>query len=295
MSQLIKLFFGINTVELNINDGHIYHQFVEGSLPYTYDFLPLSIYSDLINKVQSKNKLLLDIGANIGDTTLIMNALTHNQIECFEPNEIFFDLLSSNTKDFQNININKKIVTNSNLSSKVKFISDSQRTGTTIITKKNIKNTENIKIEDIITNSNSEVFIKSDTDGFDIEIIKGLLNLNKNHLSKIKSVFFEGPSETDFRSNKKIIKNWIECINMLQDKSFNIFLFSNHGVPYANVFKNKNALSSIFKITHNNFLNGDPMFHYFDILAYRDDVVTDYLSFKKVIPKSFRLKKMVYL
>ena len=72
-----------------------------------YDrFLPI------LAKYLSSEKLIIDIGANIGDTTIARLQNCDNPIICIEPSNIFFPYLERNIKSLSSIDYNRSITSN---------------------------------------------------------------------------------------------------------------------------------------------------------------------------------------
>lgn len=83
---------------------------------FSYDFISQSIFMDgrfedceltLIENIfkdQLKNKITLDIGANIGNHTVVFSKFSH-KVYSFEPNPKVFEVLKLNTKDLKNVEI----------------------------------------------------------------------------------------------------------------------------------------------------------------------------------------------
>ena len=83
---------------------------------FSYDFISQSIFIDgrfenyELNLIESvfnkrlKNKVTLDIGANIGNHTLAFSKFS-KKVYSFEPNPKVFDVLKLNTKDLENVEV----------------------------------------------------------------------------------------------------------------------------------------------------------------------------------------------
>lgn len=62
-----------------------------------YDrFLPV-----LVSKINDKNKTIIDVGANIGDTTIAMLQKCKNSFICIEASDIFFSYLERNIHNLE--------------------------------------------------------------------------------------------------------------------------------------------------------------------------------------------------
>lgn len=130
-----------------------------------------------------KNKFsIIDVGANIGDTALMLRQVTHLPVLCFEGDPFYFKLLQKNTAQ-----ITDCILFPFLLSDKIETKS--------VIKNTSLGTTEMLTVEqggvvipfDTLDNCladytkhNSIGILKTDTDGYDIKIIKGAAEIIKN-------------------------------------------------------------------------------------------------------------------
>jgi len=137
-------------------------------------------------KIKYEDPRAIDIGANIGDTAISIYNSTNSPVLAIECDPNFYYYLEKNTKNFENIKIEKSFVgSNEILDGEV--ISN-HGTSKLNLNKKNLK----IKFENIdkILDRNRDFintkFFKIDTDGYDLKIIMNSLNF----LSERKPVIF---------------------------------------------------------------------------------------------------------
>jgi FkbM family methyltransferase len=165
-------------------------------LPFSHN-LPVSkkvfpSYDENIGRITSlvKGKYddlkMIDIGANVGDTVIMVKTKVDIPILCIEGEEKFVSLLQKNTKSFQNIFVEKSFVGDE------KFISGNYvySKGSGRIVEGENQSGISLKTLEQIMSKYSEFkkskLLKIDTDGFDCRIIKNEINL----LSEMKPVIF---------------------------------------------------------------------------------------------------------
>jgi len=132
-----------------------------------------------------KDLLIIDIGANIGDSTALIKSYIDVPILCIEGDDDYIDLLDENTKNLKNVKVKKTILSDKKGKIGMKILGTG---GTSRLCNSNqLIATETIdnllKKHD---NFEKAKFVKIDTDGFDGKIIRG----GKRYLHKTKPVLF---------------------------------------------------------------------------------------------------------
>jgi FkbM family methyltransferase len=132
-------------------------------------------------KYINNNATILDIGANIGNHTLYFaNECEANHIYAFEPVEKTFSYLKKNVQingleervDLFNCGVGEK-------SGKAAIESfDEKNIGATTLSLNNVGDIPIVAIDDLVLNINID-FVKIDTEGFEISVIKGMGTLLK--------------------------------------------------------------------------------------------------------------------
>lgn len=182
-----------------------------------------------INKFQSiNNGIIIDIGANVGDTAALIRSCTTSKIFCIEGDRYFLEYLHKNTSNLSDIviiesfirGINNTVygeIINNNGTSRIKSISKNIDNGLIIQTK---------RLQDVLKENNIELFqlklIKIDTDGFDFGIIldsKELITSNKPNL------YFE----YDIGFNDNDMSDSLEIISILEKNGYYIIVYDNFG------------------------------------------------------------------
>jgi FkbM family methyltransferase len=138
------------------------------------------------------SSIIVDIGANIGDTAAIISANTNNDMILVEPSKYFFEYLKTNTRGFSN----KIDLVNGVVSGKKKISGTLiHRGGTAEINEGNrgeLDEVENFTLQQLCKGKDIGL-IKIDTDGFDFEI----LMQSKKYLSEItRPILFENQIRT---------------------------------------------------------------------------------------------------
>tara|TARA_B100001093_G_C26717674_1_gene966372 strand:- start:429 stop:1166 length:738 start_codon:yes stop_codon:yes gene_type:complete len=162
-----------------------------------YRLAPTIEHSKIIKSLEIET--FIDIGANKGQFAMMANKIHPNSnIICFEPQKKPFETLQKLFKNFENIKmfqlacgskneIAEINVSNENDSSSILDITNNQKTlypSTFYVKKEKI---EIVKVEEIInlTEVKKPIFLKIDTQGYELEILKGI------DLSLIKYVYVE--------------------------------------------------------------------------------------------------------
>lgn len=207
-----------------------------------------------------KEGVIIDVGANIGDTAIAILQNCKNQIYCIEPSAYFFKLLEKNLQKLPIIEQNRvktiqKLVGTGCLSGSL------ERNGATASIKINSNETKSThdQLDKLVENSNV-LLLKVDTDGFDFDVIKSA----KTILSVSEPIlFWENEITEDFQ-----YKGFEELYDLLKEKKYKyIYIFDNFGnllVEETNFETLKNINAYLYSIKKHNCTR---TFYYTDILA----------------------------
>lgn len=119
---------------------------------------------------------MIDIGANVGDTVAVVRSNCQMPILCIEGDTFFFDLLEANTKQFVDIELDARLVSDRRTS--IFGTLDSQH-GTSHVSREGTAQLDAWTLTDILRDHprfGSAKLLKIDTDGFDTLILKGATN-----------------------------------------------------------------------------------------------------------------------
>lgn len=225
-----------------------------------YDrFLPI-----LVKHIDSTGSII-DVGANIGDTTIALVQNCNNTFFSIEPSSFFFqylekniDLLDKSTKN--RIKLLKKLIGTGNING----VLDHTSKGTASINISTVtSNNEFIKLDDLIVNQLKIDLLKVDTDGFDFDVILSAKNLIQN---SHPIIFWENEIIDTMQ-----IDGFQKLYKFLIEKGYtNIIIFDNYG----NIISEDNDFQTLTNI--NSYLlsmrkyNCTRTFYYVDVLAWTE-------------------------
>jgi FkbM family methyltransferase len=199
---LTKIFLMLRKIYLWFNSSALITYNLEGvnvSLPLRHD-LPIvrkyfPFYDSNIGRIPKylnkkySNFQAIDIGANVGDTAIIIKSQLDIPILCIEADDLYFKLLKKNTVSLKNIDCEQCFVGESG-SDNFQLVSykGSARLKQTTESKNQIEFKSLTEITEKHSRFNNVKFIKIDTDGFDCKIIRS--NIDYLKLNK-PVIFFE--------------------------------------------------------------------------------------------------------
>lgn len=199
-----------------------------------YDrFLPVLV------KNISSDKIIIDVGANIGDTTIALLQNCKNPIICFEPSDKFFPYLERNLShissiDHSRVKAVKKLVGTGSISGDLNH----QIWGTAglKISDNSISSTH-VRLDEMVDDVSNILLLKTDTDGFDFDVI----NSAKKILSESEPIlFWENEISEDFQ-----YRGFNELYSILEKRGYKfIFIFDNFG----NLISEENNFSTLKNI-----------------------------------------------
>ncbi len=153
-----------------------------------------------------KNKIVLDIGANIGTHSLFFSRLSR-QVYSFEPNKKVFDLLELNTKNYKNIQVFNFGL--SNKSGLFNALIPMDNTGGAGLKQGDLKNSfsEKFRVKkytDITLLKNKKIgLIKIDIEGHELKAFEGMKKLLSSQsplvlMEQKDGIYNNSSEETDF-------------------------------------------------------------------------------------------------
>jgi FkbM family methyltransferase len=269
-----EYFFG--DYKITLNGNHVLDKYQE-SFPLYDRFLPI-LCSDF-------DGLIIDIGANIGDTTIaIFSKNLKSFIVGVEPDAVFYDECVNNI--YQNeltdrfLGVNKFVSTSKGNYCIEKSVTLSTGSISSDINQLGETNTISFsKLMDLIPSEKSMKFdvLKIDTDGFDWDIINSFADYAKSNRTIPRFVFFEmqtylNNKGVNDRNREEIIENYKSALEGLQMIGYNNFcLFDNFGTP----IKITQSIKEIFEfndyIKRSQVYNSHSTIYYMDILAFFDN------------------------
>ena len=247
----------IGQYSLTANSDHSLDIYLENYSDYSQNF-PRVAYKILEDE---PNHTIVDVGANIGDTVALLRKYNvTNHVFCIEGDEVYYNLLIENTKQFQNVSLLKYYLSN-NDEKKGYYVEKKNGTARIVETQNSTIQTSIITLDTLstINNLGTVRIIKIDTDGFDCKIIKGSLGL----IEKYKPVLF---FEYDYDLSKQQNEEPIEILSILRSKGYNgIIYYDNFGkLICATSLQNDLQL----KILDRYIQNGKGSFPYYDVFVF---------------------------
>lgn len=199
---LNKIFLQLRHIYLLFNSSALVTYDLEGiniSLPLRHD-LPIvrkyfPLYDSNIGRIAKyltkkySGFQAIDIGANVGDTAIIIKSQLDIPILCIEADDLYSKLLKKNTMGLENLDYEQSFVGESGLGNyQLVSYKGSARLIQTANTQNNVAFKSLTEITEKHSQFNNVKFIKIDTDGFDCKIIRS--NLDYLKLNK-PVIFFE--------------------------------------------------------------------------------------------------------
>ena len=170
-----EVIVNIGYSKIKVTDGHIY---CSEDLPRTYDYMPWDIIGVTLKESTLSNLTLIDIGANVGDSVAHFRRHSDADVICIEPSELFYSFLKENIKNnFINVKAIQALFSPDDLIGKIALLSGSQTGTTNLADTGNAWTGEYITFRDLIFDDQKNYIVKTDTDGFDKEILQSLLEL----------------------------------------------------------------------------------------------------------------------
>lgn len=227
--------------------------------------------------------LIIDIGANIGDTSVAIFSQNDNSfVVGVEPDEVFFnecvECIEMNNLKNRFLGVQKFISTK-----KGAFVIEKDKTSSTGSINMSTSEVENNTISfsellNLIPSEISERFdmLKIDTDGFDWDVINSFTESDAKKYNP-RFVFFEMQTFLNNDAGKTLQRqemnnNYVDSIKKLQHKGYTHFsLFDNFGtfVMTTESVENINTLNEY--VIRSQVNNHYSTIFYFDVLAYREN------------------------
>ncbi|MBH8574690.1 FkbM family methyltransferase [Nostocaceae cyanobacterium CENA369] len=204
---------------------------------------------------------IIDIGANVGDTTALLLQYCLNPILCIEADKEFFDIMEYNLSKYKQRTILLNSFISGNDYENIELVK-SKGTVRAVVNENKVVKSDSLKI--IINNINLGkcILFKTDTDGFDYEILLSSIDIIEEH----RPILYwenEISSLKDIESAKKLL-NKLSKINYEK-----YIIMDNFGNP---LFYGCSSLfvEQINEYLLNNVHTENNTFYYTDIIAFPD-------------------------
>lgn len=273
-----EYFFG--DYKILLKDYHVLDKY-QSDFPLYDQFLPFFC--------KNFEGLIIDIGANIGDTTLsILSKNNKSFIICVEPD---FDFFNDCLTNISNNNLNDRILgVNKFLTTKKGnfYIKKDKATSTGFIfedEEQDSKRNNTITFEKLMSlipveKKNKFDILKIDTDSFDWDVIQSFIEYTKKTSDIIpRFIFFEmqtflNNDEKIDQGRNEIIDNYKKALLELQKIGYtNFCLFDNFGTYFKKTKSIKEIIELALYIKRSQLYNSHTTIYYFDILTYHDDEI----------------------
>lgn len=218
-------------------------------------------------KEKYNNLMMIDVGANVGDTVAFVRNKSYFPIVCIEGDNDFFKILKTNLKNFKDTYAFQHILGEKNDKIKAELKKNEGSSETARIYNSNLPNTT--KLLEVITldsfmkinsNFNKSKLLKIDTDGYDLKIIRGGLE----YIKKTKPIlFFE--YDTVFLDEQN--DDGISTLKTLENLGYNDLVFYDNAGKFILSTKLSNHL--LIKQIHNLIdKNYRTPFPFYDIVLF---------------------------
>lgn len=241
----------------------------------------------LASKVKEKYQdlILIDVGANIGDTVALIRSVSYFPIVCIEGDDFYFNILKKNIKQFDEayayqffLGEHDKTISGKkeSLQGTLKIVPDAN--------KETNKKFQIITLDNFLnTNSNFKPakILKIDTDGFDLMIIRG----SKDYLTKTKPILF---FEYDKQLFEDVNDDGISTLNLLKNMGYETAVFyDNFGrLLLSTELENEPLIQQLHDYTKNK----KSAFSYYDICLFHqqdkqlaDEFIKEEMIFFKAV------------
>jgi len=243
----IKLFLKQKPFWIKFSHSLVYQR-IRNPKFYHRQFEELNFYKELVKDLD--NKLIFDIGANIGNKSYLFSKIA-KQVLAFEPSKKC-EFILKNRFEKSNVTIinialgsNKNVIDYFEVDNDSAYSSLSKKHIETIVKGRNANNLYSITskkvetdtIENYISKYGKPSYIKIDVEGYEIDVIKGLL---------------QPVSIVSFESNLPEFRNeTIESIDYLSNISNDVYLFNaySEGPFLFENFISKDQITEFVKTT----------------------------------------------
>ncbi|MCX6297255.1 MAG: FkbM family methyltransferase [Bacteroidetes bacterium] len=248
-------------------------------------------YSQNLPRLSSKIKekyqdlMIIDVGANIGDTVALVRSISYCPIICIEGDNYFFNILKKNIEQFKEVYAFQLFLGEHNniISGKKESIKGTLKIVPSL--QKDSKNDLQIITLDKFLDTNSKYrsakLLKIDTDGFDLMIIKGSID----YLTKTKPILF---FEYDKKLLEDVNENGISTLFFLKDIGYETAIFYDNFGRFliSTELKNEMQIQQLHDYTKHN----KSAFSYYDICLFHQqdnqlaqDFIKEEMSFFKSV------------
>lgn len=262
----------VGPYNIEVSSSHIY---LAPDLPQTYDYVPWNAIRHLIREGRIQDVRLIDIGANVGDSLAHFRRFSTAPVDCVEASPYFFEILERNARQFDDVHLHPSLLVPEALVGKVSFVSGGQTGFSTVSDSTQPEHAwagSTITFAELFRDTSRRYIVKTDTDGFDVQIVSDLLRVRQRLSVDVPIIFFEGPSAGQMKGGD--IQDWLELCWRLQSQDFGLLLLTNQGMPYVYAGKSFEAVRSALNALVTGYATGQCLCHYFDFIAVHDSATS---------------------
>lgn len=258
-----KRYYNIDGFDMDLGQGHML-SLIQKYNPMYDRFVPY-----LAKLVQGNSKWIVDIGANVGDTTAAMIKHTNANILCVEPTEKFYNLLIKNISNFGELYNKRIMLANAFIAADSAQYTSVTIGGTAVMCESNESNIPAYTLPNLLKRENIDInnvaLIKTDTDGFDSDCMMSM----GEYLKDISPfLYWENQIDNDMQYKKFL--NMADYLHKYEYNNF--FVFDNYGnyLCKTDYIGLKEMCSYINRIRK---AKSTYTFRYMDVLACKDNKV----------------------
>lgn len=180
---------------------------------------------DLKTKTKISSKSIIDAGAHIGDSTMVLSKYTNEKVYAFEPvlgnyNSLLQNIQLNNLKNIVPVRKglgSENVITDINLADMGSTLKETPQHNKELCKQEKI---EIIRLDDYVKENNLEVgLIKVDIEGFEQEFLKGAENTIKTQKPTLLLSIYH--SADDFFHIKPLIESWDLGYKLIIKKTLN--------------------------------------------------------------------------
>jgi FkbM family methyltransferase len=177
-----------------------------------------------INKKEG-NLIVIDVGANVGDTAALIKSETDCTMACIEGNNKFFQILSKNTKQLEPMSAFNYLITDSDKDIVGSFKDDDLGSARMVISEKG-ENVASMTLDNFLLKHPdfmSARLLKTDTDGYDFAVVRGGIE----YIKKTKPILF---LEYERSFMEQAGDDGLSTLQLLKENGYNrIIFYDNYG------------------------------------------------------------------
>lgn len=260
-----KRYYNIDGFDMDLGEGHML------SLSQKYNPMYDRFVPYLAKLVQDNSQWIVDVGANVGDTTAAMIKHTNANILCVEPTEKFYNLLIKNISNFGELYNKRIMLANAFIAADSAQYTSVTIGGIAVMCESNESNIPAYTLPNLLKIKNIDInnvaLIKTDTDGFDSDCMMSM----GEYLKDISPfLYWENQIDNDMQYKKFL--NMADYLHKYEYNNF--FVFDNYGnyLCKTDYMGLKDICGYINRVQHKK---STYTFRYIDVLGCKEDKISE--------------------